>query len=214
MEMLSSYLAGFITLGVIFVVGLITPGPDLAVTMQNSMRGNRLTALSSAMGTTMGFCFHATYTLLGLAFVLKNNPSLFFAFQLLGGAYFCYLGYMAFKDSMTNRNVLSFTDGSTALTPFQAFRKGFFTNALNPMVTLMFISAFSEILTPETPAYIKGLFGFEAVFLCLLWFGIVAVSFSHPRVQHFYQKAAKWIERFAGSVLVMLGAKLAFYTMP
>jgi threonine/homoserine/homoserine lactone efflux protein len=95
------------------------------------------------------------------------------------------------------------------LTFMQAFKMGFLTNILNPKVTLFFLSLFTFVISPSTPTYIVLFLSFIMVATAFIWFTIVSIFFTQQKVQKAFLRFEKPINRFMGSLLVLLGVKIA-----
>lgn len=92
MESLVSHLAAILSLAGLNMIALISPGPDFAVIVKNSLVYSRRTALLIAFGITLGCLIHISYSLLGLGLVIKENEWLFHGLKYLGAGYLFYIG--------------------------------------------------------------------------------------------------------------------------
>jgi len=85
---LGQYLA---FLGVSLLV-ICTPGQDTALTIRNTLLGDRRTGSATALGVSAGQATWTMATSAGLAAVLMASAPLFLAIRLAGAAYLVYLG--------------------------------------------------------------------------------------------------------------------------
>ena len=195
-------------------MAVISPGPDMAMTMRNSLLYSRRAGVFGALGTTAGMCMHLTYTVLGLGYIVSEMPMLLNGIRLLGAAYLIYIGYKSFvsKDSIAKDFHIDDVEkqNNAILTPFQAFKTGFFTNALNPMVILLFIGILSSYVDDSTPKAVQALYAFMMISISLIWFSLVAVCFSQDKVRTQFLKLGKWLERITGGALIAFGLKVAY----
>ncbi len=213
---LALYINGFIAIASIHTLAVIAPGPDVALTMRNSLLHSRKVGLAGALGTTTGMCIHLSYTILGVGYLVVNMPWLMAAIQLLGALYLFYLGYQSFKPHAAPMKdvMLSEEKGpKVLLTPFQAYRIGVINNVLNPMVILLFISILSAYITTETPLVIQGLYGALMIGITFSWFAFVAIFFSVDKIRLLFLKLGKWLERLTGGALIAFGLKVAFVAL-
>jgi threonine/homoserine/homoserine lactone efflux protein len=153
----------------VFIVGLlsgISPGPDFAVVMRNSLSYGWRAGIASALGIGVALSVHVTYTVLGFAIILRHLPLLFQLVQLLGAAYLFWLGLHAIC-SKPSRHSIDEVHRSSGVKSFgSGFRDGFLCNLLNPKAALFFLSIFSQFLTPRTPHWMRWVM---AARLCWLW---------------------------------------------
>ncbi|HEY3032598.1 MAG TPA: LysE family transporter, partial [Bradyrhizobium sp.] len=86
--MISSFLA---FIGVSAIV-IMTPGPDTAVTVRNTLLGGRLAGLATALGSATGLAIWALATSCGIVALLVASEFMFLAVKYAGAAYLIYLG--------------------------------------------------------------------------------------------------------------------------
>mgnify|MGYP006202371117 CR=1 FL=1 len=132
----------------ITILAVISPGPDFAMITRNGYSFGRKTGLISALGIAAGVQVHVVYTVLGVAILITQSPTLFWMMKVVGAAYLMYLGYQSFS----NRAALD-TDGDAGSVPsaWQAFGMGFLTNALNPKTMLFVVATFTQLVQPDAP---------------------------------------------------------------
>jgi len=94
-----------------------------------------------------------------------------------------------------------------------ALRLGFLTNALNPKATLFFVSLFSVIISPGTPVFVQAGYGLYMALATFLWFSLVTVFFSQPRVRKGFNRFGHWLDRLMGGVLLLLAGQLLLSTV-
>jgi RhtB (resistance to homoserine/threonine) family protein len=196
-----------LAVAVITVLAVIAPGADFAMVVRNSYLYGRRTGLLAATGVAAGVLVHVTYTMLGVGLLIASSTSLFTVIKLIGAAYLVYIGVRTFR---TRGEVEVDLENKSALTPFAALRTGFLTNVLNPKTTLFVVSTFAQVVSPGTPVYQQVGYGLFMSFAHLLWFGVVAVFFSHDRMRTLMLRGQKVLNKVIGSVLGGLGITLAF----
>lgn len=192
---------------VITVLAVIAPGADFAMIVRNSYLHGRRTGLLGALGVAAGVLVHVTYTMLGVGLLIASSTFLFTVVKLVGAAYLVYIGVRTFR---TRGEVTVDLGNKTELTPFAALRTGFLTNVLNPKTTLFVVSTFAQVVSPGTPALQQVGYGLFMSLAHLLWFGVVAVFFSHDRMRTLMLRGQKVLNKVIGSVLAGLGVSLAF----
>lgn len=207
----STYIASFVAIASIHTAAVISPGPDVALTIRNSLLHSRKVGLAGALGTTVGMCIHLTYTVFGIGYLVSEMPKVMTGIQLAGAVYLLYLGYHSFKSDGNAMGDLSLQKGDgPAITPFQAFRIGVINNVLNPLVILLFIGILSAYITSETPAIVQGMYGALMISITFTWFAFVALFFSIDKIRLQFLKLGKWLERLTGGALIAFGLKVAF----
>ncbi|MFF1272829.1 LysE family transporter [Streptomyces marokkonensis] len=196
-----------LAVAVITVLAVIAPGADFAMVVRNSYLHGRRTGLLGALGVAAGVLVHVTYTMLGVGLLIASSAFLFTVIKLAGAAYLVYIGVRTFR---TRGEVTVDLENRTGLTPFAALRTGFLTNVLNPKTTLFVVSTFAQVVSPGTPLPQQAGYGLFMSLAHLLWFGVVAVFFSHDRMRGLMLRGQKVLNKVIGSVLAGLGVSLAF----
>ena len=74
---------------------IVTPGPDTAVTVRNTLLGGRLAGILTALGISTGQAIWALATSFGIVAPLVASEFLFQAMKYAGAAYLIYLGLHA-----------------------------------------------------------------------------------------------------------------------
>ncbi len=207
---LSAYYASVRAIAYIYFITVVSPGPDMAITMKNSILHSRKAGIYSALGTVTGMSLHFIYTITGISYLITNVPWLFRAIQLTGALYLVYIGYSLFKTAKPEVDkALDTTEHTSHISNWQAFKSGLLTNALNPMVILLFIGILSSYVTNNTATYAKIMYGGTIVAIASSWFLFVAIFFSNPKIRKIFHKAGKWLNRVTGVILIAFGIKVA-----
>ncbi|MEU5506035.1 LysE family translocator [Streptomyces fungicidicus] len=196
-----------LAVAVITVLAVIAPGADFAMVVRNSYLHGRRTGLLGALGVAAGVLVHVTYTMLGVGLLIASSAFLFTVVKLVGAAYLVYVGVRTFR---TRSEVTVDLEHSTELSPLAALRTGFLTNVLNPKTTLFVVSTFAQVVRPGTPVLQQVGYGLFMSLAHLLWFGVVAVFFSHDRMRTLMLRGQRILNKVIGSVLAGLGVSLAF----
>ena len=187
----------------------LTPGPDTAYILGRSVTQSRDAGVASALGIGVGSILHTCAAALGLSAILATSVFAFVAIKLLGGAYLVFLGTKMLLDREKH---LSLPSNFRRRTNLAAFRRGIFTNVLNPKVALFFLAFLPQFIDPESNTKVIAflLLGFTFVttgtILCLI-LACFAATFSERLRAN--KKIGQWLNRAVGALFVFLGARLA-----
>lgn len=190
------------------MVAVMSPGPDFALTLRNSLVYCRKTGIYTALGITVGNIVHVTYCLIGIGAIITRSIVIFNIIKWVGAAYLIYIGIKSLKAKRHQEE--SITKQARNISNWAAFRVGLFANVLNPKATLFFLALFTQIIHPATPLNIQVVYGATIIMQALVWFTLVAVLISQNAVKKLFQSISHWIERITGAVLIGLGLRLAF----
>ena len=204
------YWAEFLTVALIHLLAVASPGPDFAVVVRESVAHGRRTGTWTALGVGTGIFVHVAYSLLGIGLIVSQSIVLFNALKWLAATYLFYIGIKALRAKPAAPGSLEVVGDGAERSPRGAFMTGFVTNGLNPKATLFFLSLFTVVINPHTPLAVQAGYGVYLAFATALWFCLVALLFSQRRVRAGFARMGHWFDRLMGTVLVGLGVKLAF----
>ncbi len=207
------YWAQFLTVALIHLLAVASPGPDFAIVVRESVNHGRHAGLWVALGVGCGIFLHVFYSLLGIGLLVAQSVLLFNTLKWLAVAYLLYLGINALRAKPATLNLAEQGPRLSAPTARQAFVRGFITNGLNPKATLFFLSLFSVVIDPQTPLLIQAGYGLYLASATALWFCLLGLLFSQARVRSGFARMGHWFDRVMGAVLVGLAAKLALSKM-
>ena len=203
------YWTEFLTVALVHLLAVASPGPDFAIVVRESVSSGRHAGIWTAIGVGSGIFLHVGYCLLGIGLIVSQSIMLFNLLKWLAAAYLIYIGIRALRakpaDPLQAQQALE----AVAVTARGAFVRGFVTNGLNPKATLFFLSLFTLVISPQTPLLVQAGYGAYLAVATAAWFCAVAMLFSHGRVRNGFIRMGHWFDRMMGAVLVALGIKVA-----
>ncbi|WP_095064006.1 LysE family translocator [Pseudomonas sp. Irchel s3f19] len=189
------------------VLAVISPGADFAMVTRSSYAQGRKAGLAAAVGIALGVQVHVLYTVLGIAVIISQSPTLFLCMKVVGAGYLVYLGYKSLTN--TERIRMDGIDRHTGASLAAALRTGFLTNALNPKTMLFVISAYTQVVQPGSPLALDFAYGAFMSFAHWLWFSLVAVFFSSTALRKAMIERQRLVDRVIGLALIGLGLAVA-----
>lgn len=194
----------------IHLLAVMSPGPDFAVVVKNSLVQGRKQGIATALGITVGILVHLAYSFLGLGFLIAKSILLFSIVKYCGAVYLVWIGIQALRSTSETIQVThSYNAEKVPGSTLHAFREGFLTNLLNPKATLFFVGIFTQFITPETSLVWYAVVTIGVVFNQFWWFSSVALVFSLSSLRGRIQRIRVYLDRTMGAVLVALGLKVA-----
>lgn len=202
------YLNEFLILSTALFLALLSPGPDFAMILKQSITYGKRASIISSIGIGLGISVHVIYTILGIGLIISKSIIFFNIIKYLGAIYLIYIGYKSLKSTgMKLQTDVSLIKNDISDT--KSFMIGFLCNALNPKATLFFLSIFTVVVSIDTPMYIQVFYGIFCIFTTMLWFIGTSLILSQKRVRSFFNSFGKWFDRVVGVVLITLGIKVA-----
>jgi threonine/homoserine/homoserine lactone efflux protein len=194
-----THLAAFLVVAVVLIV---TPGPDTALTIRNTLVGGRRAGVRTALGVSSGQLTWALAASAGLAVVLRASQPLFLTLRFAGAAYLVWLGLRALGDAVRGRK-----DGHDARAASgHPFRQGLLCNLGNPKMVVFMTS-----LLPQFGRSFAGLLLLGLVFAALTvsWLMLYAAAVARARALFLRSRVRRALDALTGAVLVALGLRLA-----
>lgn len=184
------------------LLAVMSPGPDFAVVIRQTLAHGRGAGLRTAWGIATGIVFHVGYALFGLGWLLQTQPALIELLRIAGAAFLIWMGVGALRARPAAAPDVASPEPEAARRDFAV---GLFTNLLNPKATLFFVALCSALLTTPTPTALKLALAAWIVLSTGLWFSLVALALSQARMRERLARHAPLIDRGMGAVLLLLG---------
>lgn len=198
-------LAGFVAAALLLN---LTPGQDSLYMVGQSLAHGRRAGVISVLGVHTGVLIHTAAVALGLAALLASAPEAFRAIQWLGVAYLIWLGIGLI---LGGHSVAAGAPERTAPDAWHLYRRGVLTNLLNPKVALFFLAFLPQFVTPAAAGSALPLLALGGVFALTggLW-GLMLTLGAHGLTRRLRRsrRAADWLQRIAGVLLIAIGVRL------
>ena len=200
-------LAGFVALAIVVIV---TPGPDTALTIRNTLLGGRPAGVATAVGVALGQATWSLATTVGVAALLVAAEPAFAALKLAGAVYLIYLGAMSLWSAFRGRPAHPTVDGAVAkVRTVTALRQGVLSNLTNPKMAVFFPSLLPQFVAADAPPFLALLaLGILFCLMTLTW--LIAYAFAVARAGDVLRRNAvrRAIEAVTGLVLVAFGVRV------
>ena len=206
--MITSFMA---FLGVSAVV-IMTPGPDTAVTVRNTLLGGRLAGILTALGISSGQAIWGLATSFGVVALLVASEFLFQAVKYAGAAYLVWLGLHALVGAWcgTGAGASAVRRDGPRLKPGKAFMQGLVSDLGNPKMAVFFASLLPQFATPGEGLF-AALMSLGLIFSLMTFLWLAAYAFMIAKAGEVLRRPAirRWIEGVTGTLLVALGLRIA-----
>jgi threonine/homoserine/homoserine lactone efflux protein len=195
----------------ISIIVIITPGPDTAMTIRNTVLGGRAGGVATACGVAVGQAIWAFATSLGLVAVLLASEPLFLAVKWAGAAYLVWLGAQSLLAAWRGDAAAAHgRAGAARLPAVAAFRQGVISDLGNPKMAVFFASVLPQF-APQGAGMLSALvlLGLAFALLTLIW--LVAYAYAIAKAGDVLRRPAirRTLEGLTGTVLIALGLRLA-----
>jgi threonine/homoserine/homoserine lactone efflux protein len=189
---------------------LITPGPDMAFIVATGVAKGRRTAMFASAGIALAMFSHSVFAAIGVASLVKTHPIAFDVVRYFGALYMLYLAIKAFRFKPTK-----FDDQTTDGQAFEYFKRGYFTNLLNPKAVLFCAVFLPQFVSPSTGSILKQILGLGVALATIGFIFQILLSALSGSLGVWLLSSAKRqiiLERIMGLVFFALAARLLTMT--
>jgi threonine/homoserine/homoserine lactone efflux protein len=203
-------LAAFVGVSIVVIV---TPGPDTALTIRNTLLGGRIAGIATGAGVALGQSVWTLAASAGVAALLVASEPIFIAIRVLGAAYLMVLGARALWDAVRARGS-AHADATAApaarLRSRAAMRQGLLSDLGNPKMAVFFTSLLPQFAPRGGHAFeILMLLGLVFCALTFTWLAIYATVVARAGDLLRRGPVRRALDAVTGGVLVGLGLRLA-----
>jgi hypothetical protein len=94
---MAPYWSEFFLVALAHLIAVISPGPDFAMVLRQSITFGRRTAVWTSVGIGTGILVHVTYSLLGIGLLVRSSVLAFNILKWLGALYLAWIGLKALR---------------------------------------------------------------------------------------------------------------------
>jgi len=197
---------------VVAIVVIVSPGPDTALTIRNTLLGGRRSGVFTGVVVAAGQATWTVATSAGIAALLVAAEPVFRAVKYAGALYLAFLGLQALRAAARGESAgaAQAADVAPALSPSVGLRQGLISNLTNPKMI-----AFFPALLPQFAPHGQGTFAVLLILgllfstMTLIW--LSAYAFAVAKAGDFIRRGRlrRTLEALTGVVLIALGLRLA-----
>jgi RhtB (resistance to homoserine/threonine) family protein len=202
----------FHTIGLLFVIGMlaiVSPGPDFFLILKNASLYDRRAALATVAGITIGIMIHISYCIMGIGILISKSILLYSLIKYAGAAYLIYIGFKSLQSRPRALAGVATNGESQSASVRRAFMEGLICNVTNPKVTLLMLSVFTQVISPQTPALEQIVYGSVFVVQTIVYWSLLVLVIQRKEVQNLLGRIQHQIDPAFGGILIALGLKVA-----
>ena len=190
----------------------LSPGPDIAFILGQTLRNGRRHGFAAMLGVWTGAGLHVVLAALGLSAILATSALAFSVVKWVGAAYLVWLGIkmlVSRGDSfISNKNASNQRMRSIYL-------QGILVSALNPKVAIFFLAFLPQFVVAGAGPVSAQLFLHGTLIIVVAAFIEPPLVLAGSQLGAFLRENRRvglWMDRGLGALFVALGARLAAST--
>jgi threonine/homoserine/homoserine lactone efflux protein len=196
----------------ISILVIVTPGPDTAMTVRNTLLGGRAGGIFTALGVATGQAIWALATSVGIVALLVASEPVFNAVRFAGAAYLIFMGAQALSGAWRGtapadcRNVTA----ARRLSARSGFVQGLISDLGNPKMAVFFSSLLPQFAPREGDVFATlVLLGLVFCLMTFAWLAFYAVAIARLAAVLRRSAIRRALDALLGTVLIALGLRLA-----
>ncbi|WP_266064111.1 LysE family translocator [Brucella intermedia] len=187
----------------------VSPGPDMAFIVGNTIRSGKRSGFAALLGIWSGTCIHVLMAAAGLSAILSASALAFSAVKWVGAVYLVWLGVQALRSAGEAPWIAT---GTSLPIAGRLYRQGVLVSLLNPKVAIFFLAFLPQfVMNGAGPVWAQLLLHGSLIILVaafiepplILLSGKLSDSLRRNRM------LGLWMDRCLGTLLIALGIRLA-----
>ncbi|WP_417277536.1 LysE family translocator [Celeribacter sp.] len=189
---------------------VMSPGPNGVLIAKTVPSSGRAAGFATVAGFVSAFYLHGALSILGLSVLLVHSATAFTIVKLLGAAYLGWIGVKALMSAWHGVSSLEVAPARQGRTLSRAYLEGLLTNALNPKVSMFYLAAFPQFISPgETPILASFTLVVIHSLINAIWFSAMVLLFARLTKSLGGGRFQRWLKGVTGVVFLGFAAKLA-----
>jgi threonine/homoserine/homoserine lactone efflux protein len=189
------------------LMGVVSPGPSVALILRVAMSQGRLPSLVTALGVACGSIILSLGTVLGMVSIFAQIADLMTVVRWIGAAYLAWLAYKAFRSAA--RPLALDLKEVPQQGPWRTGLTGFFLQISNPKAIFFWLAIAGVGGLADAPWPVIAIFVVGAFINSFAGHGGYALLLSSLPMRRAYARAKIWIEGSLGCFFLFASYKLA-----
>ncbi len=203
-------MAEFLTVAILHLFAVVSPGPDFALITRQSLRFNRRVAIWTSLGIGVGILFHCLLAITGLVILITSNELFSTILKIIGSAYLLYLGITSVIGNQ-KKSELEEKDKEN-LNKFNGFLVGLITNITNVKAILFFVTVFSVVIDAGNSLSLI-FYGVYMALATFLWFAFISYVFTSNKFKNKFSSFLTIFEKGIGMILILLSLQIIIFQL-
>ena len=190
----------FVQVFTVCLLGAMSPGPSMAVVINNAIFKGRYNGILTSIGHGLGISIYAAFAVLGLGLVIKTNIYIFNGLKILSIIFLVFIGVK----SILNKEKLSFEKKNLKKNTI-SFLQGFSISILNPKILVWFIAVYSQFMSSDNEIIFNIYLISIAGIVDVCWYIILSLAVTTASALSFIQTKITLIQKIQGFFFIALG---------
>lgn len=187
----------------------LSPGPDIAFILGQTLRHGRQKGLVAMLGSWTGASLHVVMAAAGLSAILATSALAFSIVKWVGAVYLIWLGI---RMLLSRGDAFITKEGAGDVSKHSIYWQGVLVSALNPKVAIFFLALLPQFVVDGAGPVGAQLFLHGSLIIFVAAFIEPPLIMMGARLGDFLKRNRQvglWMDRGLGAVFISLGMRLA-----
>ncbi len=193
----------FVQVFTVCLLGAMSPGPSMAVVINNAIFKGRYNGILTSIGHGIGIAVYATFAVLGLGLIIETNIFIFNGLKILSIIFLIFIGVK----SIFNKEKFNFEKKDIKKNTI-SFLQGFSISILNPKILVWFIAIYSQFMSTDNELLFNIYLVTIAGIIDACWYIILSLAVTTASALSFFQTKITLIQKVQGFFFIAIGLGL------
>ena len=185
------------------LLGAMSPGPSMAVVINNAIFKGRYNGILTSIGHGVGIAIYATFAVLGLGLIIETNIIIFNSLKSLSIIFLIFIG----MKSILNKEKLNLEKKDVKEKTI-SFLQGFSISILNPKILVWFIAIYSQFMSVNNELIFNIYLVLIAGIVDAFWYIFLTLAVTTASALTFFHTKILLIKEIQGVLFVTIGLVL------
>jgi len=193
----------FVQVFTVCLLGAMSPGPSMAVVINNAIFKGRYNGILTSIGHGIGIAVYATFAVLGLGLIIKTNIFIFEGLKILSIIFLIFIGVK----SILNKEKINLEKKNLKENTI-SFIQGFSIAILNPKIFVWFIAIYSQFMSVNNETIFNIYLVSIAGIIDACWYIVLTLAVTTASALSFFKTKLALIQKIQGFFFIALGLGL------
>ena len=193
----------FVQVFTVCLLGAMSPGPSMAVVINNAIFKGRYSGILTSVGHGIGIAVYATFAVLGIGLIIKTNIFIFEGLKILSIIFLIFIGVKSILNKeKINLEKKNFRENTVS------FLQGFSISILNPKIFVWFIAIYSQFMSVNNEIIFNIYLVSIAGVIDACWYIVLTLAVTTASALNFFKTKLVLIQKIQGFFFMALGLGL------
>ncbi len=193
----------FIQVFFVCLFGAMSPGPSMAVVINNAVFKNRYHGVLTSIGHGLGITIYAIFAVIGIGLIINTNILIFNGMKIISIMFLIYLGFKA----ITNKEKVNFENKELSGRA-TSFFQGLSIAILNPKILVWFVALYSQFMSKSNDFLFNTYLVLIAGVIDTCWYILLTIMATSDVALRYLKSKSDILQKLLGFIFIMIGIVL------